>query len=129
MRRIKGIVLNNVGDDSRSLVRANRHYSFYIRSLLDDPTFDVLSITTTTTKKPPPQVENRNNQVSVRRINNRFIIYKGSGKVSVQKLVSFVWSIEDINSLSRTPFRKQKVYPVEASLNPIPVIRTNSKSP
>ena len=84
MRRIKGIALNNVGDDSLKLVRANRRYSFYIRSLLDDPTFDVRSITTTTTTTEKPKPRSNNNNNNNRRVligtGNRFIIFKGSVK-------------------------------------------------
>ena len=100
MRRIKGIALNNVGDDSLKLVRANRRYSFYIRSLLDDPTFDVRSITTTTTttEKPESRRSNNNNNNNNGRVfvgtGNRFIIFKGSGKnhesFPFQKLVESV---------------------------------------
>lgn len=93
--------MNNVGDDSYKLSRANRRYSFYIRSLLDNPTFDVFSFTTTTTtttKKPESRSNNNNN--NNRRVlvgtGNRFIIYKGSGKyeVFIQKSSKFVCTIE-----------------------------------
>ena len=54
MRRITGIALNDVGDDSTSLSRANRQYSFYMRNLLDDPRFNVYSFTKPIATQPPP---------------------------------------------------------------------------
>uniref|UniRef100_A0A7M5X840 GH18 domain-containing protein n=1 Tax=Clytia hemisphaerica TaxID=252671 RepID=A0A7M5X840_9CNID len=59
--QIKGITLNDVGDDSLNLVRANKRYSYYIRMLLDDPKFDVLSITTTTTTTTTTRAPKKSN--------------------------------------------------------------------